>query len=160
MGFSLIGDHKGPLLAAAAGVLARVPARSLTLRLWAAPGAESDGVFYLQRVLLSTGAAFCSLCGVAALYVYLLGAAAPPGQLALPALSPAQLLALAAATALLVMAPFDALALLAVRSVGAGAAAARDPGLMRDLACRRAGAGALAGLHFSRADRSRSRWHS
>ena len=50
---SLVYAQAFTLQAAAVGVLARVPARSLTLRLWAAPGAQSDGVFYLQRVLLS-----------------------------------------------------------------------------------------------------------
>ena len=50
---SLVYAQAFSLRAAAPNTLANLPARSLTLRLWAAPGAQSDGVYFQQRVLLS-----------------------------------------------------------------------------------------------------------
>jgi hypothetical protein len=97
----------------------------------------------LPRLLLSLFSVTVSLWGMVVLYVYLMGAAAAPGRLTLPALSTAQFIGCALANGALISLPLDMALSVVLAAAAARLAGARYPALGGEQARR---AGALAHL--------------
>jgi hypothetical protein len=101
------------------------------------PSLPTSGPPHL-RLLLSTASLFCGTLGTVVLYVYLLGSRAPVGKLTLPALNPAQFLALSLANACILNLPFEALLGMLSRRLLWGAAQGKLAHVVMDAQARRA----------------------